>query len=414
MANTASQSEAPLYWLALGTFSIGTEGFMIAPLLPNLASDLSVSVAVAGQLVTVFALTYAFSSPVLTALTGSLDRRKLLILAMVAFALANLVAWSAQGYWALMGARILLAVAAGLYVPNANALAGALVRPERRGRALAIVNGGTSVAVALGVPLGAIIGDRLGWRMTFASVGALALIASFGLFNGLARNIGSGLATASLRERISVVRRPPVLMALLVTTLWATGAYTVYTYLALFLAAATGIEGPRIGLILFLWGTAAAVGIFHRGHPERPVRRSRRHHPEPSASGTGLRKPINKRGPAVPGAGARACPRGAHHLGPVGLGLLPGAAGKADRIAGLKLAPIVLSLNASFMFIGFSLGAALGSLTLDKASPAALGWVGAACELASLILMIGTTRGDRRLAGAAEPGIAALPPTQPT
>ena len=94
---------------------------MIAPLLPDLAADLSVGIGTAGQLVTVFALTYALSSPILTALTGSIQRRRLLIGAMAAFALANVVACAAPSYWALMGARVLLAIAAGLYVPSANA-----------------------------------------------------------------------------------------------------------------------------------------------------------------------------------------------------------------------------------------------------------------------------------------------------
>src|SRR6476469_8623900 len=92
MTTTALPSIARLYWLALGTFAIGTEGFMIAPLLPDLARDLSVSLVSAGQLVTLFALTYALSSPVLTALTGSIDRRRLLIASMLAFAAANFVA----------------------------------------------------------------------------------------------------------------------------------------------------------------------------------------------------------------------------------------------------------------------------------------------------------------------------------
>src|SRR6201993_4086128 len=117
MTPTAPGSMARLYWLALGTFAIGTEGFMIAPLLPDLASDLSVSLVTAGQLVTVFALTYALSSPVLTALTGDIDRRRLLIGSMLAFGAANFVAWSAHSYSALLVARVLLAVAAGLYVP---------------------------------------------------------------------------------------------------------------------------------------------------------------------------------------------------------------------------------------------------------------------------------------------------------
>src|SRR6267378_7097030 len=127
-----------LYWMALGTFAIGTEGFMIAPLLPNLAQDLSVGLVAAGQLVTVFTLSYAFSSPILTALTGGIARRKLLILSIAGFAIANVVAAVATSYWMLMAARVLLALAAGLYVPNANALAGAVVAPEKRGTALVI------------------------------------------------------------------------------------------------------------------------------------------------------------------------------------------------------------------------------------------------------------------------------------
>ena len=130
----------PLTWLALGTFATGTESFMIAALLPGLARDLSVTLTAAGQLVTVFALTYAVSSPVLSALTAGVGRRNLLLMSMTAFALANFFASTATDFWQLLAARILLAGAAGLYVPSASALAGAIVAPERRGTALAIVN----------------------------------------------------------------------------------------------------------------------------------------------------------------------------------------------------------------------------------------------------------------------------------
>ena len=96
--NASGHVMTPIYWMALGTFAIGTEGFMIAPLLPRLAGDLSVSIAEAGQLVTVFALTYAFSSPILTALTGNLNRRRLLVLSMIGFALANIFAGYVLGW----------------------------------------------------------------------------------------------------------------------------------------------------------------------------------------------------------------------------------------------------------------------------------------------------------------------------
>ena len=99
----------PLTWLALGTFATGTESFMIAALLPGLARDLSVTLTAAGQLVTVFALTYAVSSPVLSALTAGVGRRNLLLMSMTAFALANFFASTATDFWQLLVARILLA-----------------------------------------------------------------------------------------------------------------------------------------------------------------------------------------------------------------------------------------------------------------------------------------------------------------
>ena len=261
-AAVPSFRSAPLYWLALGTFAVGTEGFMIAAILPGIAGDLAVSLQAAGQLVTVFALTYALSSPLLTALTGNVNRRKLLILSMAAFAGANIVASVAPGYWFLVGARILLALSAGLYVPSANALAGVLVPPERRGRALAIVGGGISLAVAIGVPMGAFVGSHFGWRMTFLGVALLAAIALSGLLIGMPRGIGAGLPATSLRERLAVVRRPGAFGALMLTTVWAVGGYAVYTYIAPLLTAAVGFEGARIGYVLFLGGRPPSWGSF--------------------------------------------------------------------------------------------------------------------------------------------------------
>jgi predicted MFS family arabinose efflux permease len=106
-------SYGPLCWLALGTFAVGTESFMIAGLLPGMAADLGVGIVAAGQLVTVFALAYALSSPVLTAVTGRFDRRRLMIVTMLLFAAANLLAWKAQDYWTLMAAPWSAAVSVG-------------------------------------------------------------------------------------------------------------------------------------------------------------------------------------------------------------------------------------------------------------------------------------------------------------
>jgi predicted MFS family arabinose efflux permease len=389
------QGNAPLYWLALGTFAVGTESFMIAGLLPGMAADLAVSVATAGQLVTAFAFAYALSSPILTALTGHIGRRALLIGSMAAFALANIIAFLSHDYAQLMAARVLLAFAAGLYVPGANALASAVVAPERRGSAIAIVNGGLSLAIAIGVPLGAVIGDGMGWRATFAGVAALAALAVAGLLYGLPRGIGAGLATATLGQRIKTAAQPPVLLTLLVTTLWAMASYTTYTYLALFIGATTELHGAQISYVLFAWGASAALGLVISG------------------------KAIDRHGPRaviVPALTTSAVAfllmSTSAHLLPRHWEILPAIAAviawgiahwafyPAQQttlvgIAGVKAAPIVLSLNASFMYLGFSLGAAFGSLTLSYGGVRNLGYASALSMIAAIALATANQRRQR-------------------
>lgn len=401
MEAAPTPSKAPLAWLALGTFAIGTEGFMIAPLLPRLASDLSVSVQACGQLVTAFALTYALSSPILTVLTGSLDRRRLLIYSMIAFVLANGVAWHAQGYWTLMQARILLACAAGLYVPSANALAGSLVAPERRGTALAIVNGGTSLAVAIGAPLGAVIGNHLGWRMTFAGVALLASIATVGLVVGLPKNVGLGIPVASLRERLDVARQPAILGALLTTTAWGIGGYSVFTYLAPFLAGSAGIEGGQIGLVESLWGFSAAIGIAIGGTLSDRIGSRTVLLTSLSIVAAALASMSLSATFLAPGSATIPILVGIAAWGMAGWAFFPAQQTRLMGLAGMKAASVVLSLNASFMYIGFSAGAALGSMVVAAGAVGRIGFVGAACEIVALLLVPALAR--RVLPTAVEP-----------
>lgn len=379
-----------IYWLALGGFAVGTEAFVISAILPDISADLAVSIQATGDLVAVFAFTYALSSPILTALTGAFDRRKLLMWSMAAFAGANVCAAIAPGYQPLVIARVLLAVCAGLYMPSANALAGALVPPERRGRALASVAGGTSLAVALGVPLGAYIGTRFGWRMTFVGVAVLSIIALLGLLLGLRNGIGSGLPSTNLRDRLAVIRIKGVPSTLMTTTLWATGGYTVYTYLAPYLMAVSGIEPHYLGYLYFVYGAAAFLGLLAGGAASDRVGPARV---------IGIKLGLLATALVSLSVWARfLTPTQA--LVPVLIsmifwafnawGFLPTQQSRLIGIAGLKTAPVILSLNASFMYLGFSMGAALGSFTLSRGSVADLGWVGALSVLASLSLFWAT------------------------
>ena len=166
---------------------------MIAPLLPSLAEDLSVSVAAAGQLVTVFALTYAVSSPILTALPGALNRRRLLVLSMTGFALANVFAFVAKDYWALMAARVLLALAADSTSRTPTRLPAPWSgRTEKAPLSPSSAAGPPSQSRSAYLWVNHRRQIRLARDDVAAGVGLLALIATLGLLAGLARDMVQG------------------------------------------------------------------------------------------------------------------------------------------------------------------------------------------------------------------------------
>jgi predicted MFS family arabinose efflux permease len=377
-----------IYWLAIGAFAVGTEAFMISAILPEISRDLGVSLQSVGGLIALFSFAYAVSSPLLTALTATLDRRKLLIGSMIAFSATNVFAAWAPTYHLLALARVLLAFSAGLYVPSANALAGALAAPAQRGRALAIVTGGISAAVALGVPLGAFIGGHFGWRATFAAVALLSTAALGGLLFGLPRGVGTGLSIATLHDRLHLVRQRGVLPALLTTTLWATGAYTVYTFISPYLSHVINWTGASIGYVLFLYGAAAFVGLLFGGAASDRVGWRRVIAVELLAMSAALASLSVWAGWLSPPRALLPVLLSIVLWGFTAWGFFPAQQSRLLEVAGLKVAPVILSLNASFMYLGFALGATAGSITLNHGGVGALGAVAAAFVLAALGLFV--------------------------
>lgn len=215
--------------LALGAFALGTDLYVISGVLPEIARGAGVSIALAGQLVTIFALAYALGSPVLAVASARMERRRLLLTALGVFAVANVGAALAPGYGPLVAARLLAALAAAVYTPVATAAAVSLVAPERRGRALAMVTAGMTLATLFGVPLGTLIGRVFGWRATFGLVAALAVLAAIGLILSLPAL--PAVPVVSLRSRFALLADGQLVGLLMVTLLALTGSFSVYTYL---------------------------------------------------------------------------------------------------------------------------------------------------------------------------------------
>ena len=256
----------PLALLALtiSAYAIGTTEFVIVGLLPVIAADLGVSLPSAGLLVSLYALGVAIGAPVLTALTGKVPRKILLLSLMVLFTAGNLLAWQAPGYGSLVAARILTGLAHGVFFSIGTTIATSLVPREKAASAIAIMFTGLTVALVTGVPLGTFIGQHFGWRETFLAVSALGLIA----FVGSLVFVPSGIkhsAPASLMQQVRVLGQPRLLLVYATTALGYGGSFISFTYLAPILQEVSGFSAGTVSLVLLVYGVSVAVGNIWGG-----------------------------------------------------------------------------------------------------------------------------------------------------
>jgi DHA1 family chloramphenicol resistance protein-like MFS transporter len=170
-----------VFVLAASIFCLGTTEFMIAGLLPTIAGDLGVSIQSAGLLISGFAIGMAVGTPLMTAATLRLPRRATLLASLLVFVLGHVLAALATTYGVLMTARILTAVACGTFWAAAAVVSVALAPAGARARALAVLLGGLTVSNVVGVPLGALVGQQLGWRAAFWVIAVLALVSAVGV-----------------------------------------------------------------------------------------------------------------------------------------------------------------------------------------------------------------------------------------
>ena len=250
--------------LTISAFAIGTTEFVIVGLLPTMAADLGVSLTSAGLLVSLYALGVAVGAPVLTALTGKLPRKTLLLALMALFTVGNLVAWQAPSYEALVVARILTGLAHGVFFSIGSTIATGLVPREKAASAIAIMFSGLTVAVVTGVPLGTFIGQNYGWRATFLAVSGLGLIAFIGSALFVPRTIAH-TASASLKVQASVLLQPRLLLVYAMTAVGYGGSFIAFTFLAPLLQQVSGFEAGAVALVMLVYGVSVTVGNIWGG-----------------------------------------------------------------------------------------------------------------------------------------------------
>lgn len=354
--------------LAAGMFAVGTDSFVVAGILPQVAQSLGVSVPVAGQMVTVYALSYAVLSPVIAATAAHWPRKRLLLLGLAIFVLGNVVTALAPTLGWVLASRFIAGLGAAMYSPTATATGASLAPPEKRAQALAVVIAGLSSATALGSPLGTFIGGLGNWRDTlwFVSiVGVVAAMAVYWLLPAIA-----ALPSTSLRDRLTPLRDGRVALTLLTTLAAYAGMFSVYTYMGVSLDRATGGRPEVLAALLLLWGVAATAGNLLAG------RLTDRFGSRVIINGTIAVLVLNFL--ALPWTSA-SLPAAAVALviwGVCGWGLLVPQQARLIGIAPAA-APLLLGLNSAALYVGVSAAGVLGATGIAMLDRYQLGLIAA-------------------------------------
>ena len=249
----------PLLALAAAAFGIGTTEFVIMGLLPDVALDLGVSTPEAGMLVSGYAIGVVIGAPVLAVLTARLPRKPALIGLMALFILGNALCALAPTYGLLMAARVVTAFCHAAFFGIGAVVAADLVPREKRAQAMALMFTGLTFANVLGVPLGTALGQAAGWRATFWVVTLIGMLAVTALAAWLPSRLPLQKGGSLISEFRSLAK-PPVQLALLISTLGSISLFTVFTYIAYILRDVTGFSATSTSWVLLLFGLGITVG----------------------------------------------------------------------------------------------------------------------------------------------------------
>lgn len=247
-----------IYLLAFITFLVSTSEYVIAGILDQVASSNNISVSVAGQLITVFALTNAFGSPLVVMATTKMNQRKLLILSLVLMVVGSVVTIRLPGFGFLIVSRIILALGSGVFAIAAKTAAANLASPEKQAGAIGTVILGFSAAIIIGVPIGRFIATAYDWKLIFVGIGILSLLAIFVIMRTIPAT--NNEAAVPLSKQLSYLKNPKILMGLCVTFFWQLGYGVMYSYIAPFLLTVPSLNGREVSGALFAFGIATLIG----------------------------------------------------------------------------------------------------------------------------------------------------------
>ncbi|MFI9844156.1 Cmx/CmrA family chloramphenicol efflux MFS transporter [Nonomuraea sp. NPDC051941] len=262
-----------VYLLGLAVFAQGTSEFMLSGLIPGIARDLQVSIPAAGLLTSAFAVGMVVGAPLMAVLSLRWSRRFALLAFLVTFLVVHVVGALTTSYGVLLGTRVIAALANAGFLAVAMATAVALAPPDAKGRATSVLLGGVTIACVAGVPGGALLGEVWGWRSAFWAV-AVALVPAIVAVLKSVPSGAPGPAGPRARGELRALRRPRLLVFLVLGGLVNGGTFCTFTYLAPLLTGDTGIGSSWMPLMLALFGLGSFAGVTVSGRvaDRRPIR----------------------------------------------------------------------------------------------------------------------------------------------
>ncbi|MEM9725841.1 MAG: MFS transporter [Pseudomonadota bacterium] len=374
-----------LYGLAAANFAVGTGALMLSGLVAEMAADLRVSEALTGQLITVYALVYAIAAPLMSVWTARFDKRRVLVTASLGLLIANAAAALAPNFEMLALARVAAALSAAAITPVAAAAVTAIAPPERLGAALGLVFGGMAVATAVGVPLGALIGTSLGWRSAFVMVAGLAAASTLILALALPRTLHG--APRTLADLTALLRDRPAMIAVSVTALVMTAQFIPFSFISVQFAQAGFNEPSALFLLLLSFGAASVVGNHVCGAL------SDRFTPMRVLTGVVLALAPALAAVSLIGLSFWLALAIMAVWGFAGVGFNAPQQARLSRLRPEQAAGL-LALNASAIYLGTMLGAALGGALMLGLSAAALPWGGAIIAALAAATLYASRSGD--------------------
>lgn len=381
--NTTKKPMPPVLWaLLFGNFVIGTGVMAVPGTLNELSTSLQVPVATAGQLISVGALLICLGAPLFASLVAGWDRRRLLTLTMLWYAVLHLVCAAMPTFGSFFLVRVLAMVSPAVFTPQAAACVGLLVAADQRGKAITMVFLGWSVASVLGMPIAAWTGGTLGWRSTFIVIGVLGLLSTAWVWRAMPNGIKP--PALSWNDWRRVLGSKALMLCVAVTALYSAGQFVLFAYFAPYFKTTLALSPTQLSLLFAWFGLFGFIGnlwmsnnIDRIGAPKGVF---------VAVSGMAVSMLLWPVGNTIILA--------AIIMVPWALGCFSSNSAQQSRLVALgpTLASASIALNTSAMYVGQAVGAASGGWMISHDNMSQLHWMGLAGLLLSLAVSVGAAR----------------------